>query len=973
MDIDEDKSNKTSIVIKYKKRPLRIFINSGDPYIIFEGKKLYLKKSNLKLAKYLLMKYYKIIKKRIPSRTEMKQKNKKIRGYVTRSRGGVEKKEKESEKTLKEQIARLERESLELKNKILNSEKMRDYNEKQIHEYNDKIGIMESLIRRQEKPEQKAIEAPKQLLLEGPGVKKINEKEYILKVKGKDFKINIDKLAENIEDGIDLIEQEKKRGDINEEEANRLKKDFEKLKIEIENKTQQLKKEEEQLQDDKKIITAKLQSETAKLQSETEKLQGDIEKIKTETTKKLGEETAKIKQEEIKKREEFIQKLNKEKKDITEQLQGEIEKIKQEEQRKKEDIIKVSKKEQEDMKKELNIEINERQKIEEKNKIIDNDLQKMKEELDSKTKEHEIMAANYTKKINIIQKKTNEQKQLDKKIEIQETKNDLKNEYINLENTMNDIKTQKNKITTNIEKKLEDFKNAGLKDRRMTMQNDALAKQFKTIQNSEDAKKIYAQIWNEYYKEGKDTKLRKNFLHTYPDINKYIEIWGEEENKLEEVNNNIKIYNEKKQKLLDELKQKENEEYHLNLELQKQREQPQIQQRNIKQTITKRTSPTKPLPPLETTSQLEPQLAIKPEIVQTTQPEEEKKEGKSRERKKSIIIFDKVLTSLEEELKFLKNKQFTDIIEKMKVNYWYGEPGNSPRVKGFESLQAPIKEIQLSEDKKKEIEELRKKIGPIIKEKVKIAMHPQNPEYGLSIAHPRTYSEVYGALQKGSDDLEGIKEINPEDKKIAENIIRIFTENIKEETQKQTEQEENKEEPKEGNSRYKNFLPDGIDDMKLSEMMDPFKDFAGVVASDELNKITEHVKDNDMNNFGFIYAISKRNTKGPTHWCSCYIDRDQGSCEIFDPQPIVGMSKIFKHNLQKMIEDIGVDHYLRLKENQNMFQAEDSNTCGLHSAIFLMKRFNGIPYFQATHPQSVDMNEKECKNIYSQYKKFGYI
>lgn len=189
-------------------------------------------------------------------------------------------------------------------------------------------------------------------------------------------------------------------------------------------------------------------------------------------------------------------------------------------------------------------------------------------------------------------------------------------------------------------------------------------------------------------------------------------------------------------------------------------------------------------------------------------------------------------------------------------------------------------------------------------------------------------------------------------------------------------QESNPEVYKEGDNRLESDLKNGLFDIDIEHMLEPYKEFLGVYALDEIDDIIEDVKEKDLQKFGFIIANSNRNTPGTTHWLAVYVDPIHNmEIDLFDPQgwPVKIPNKL-KHDLKKMCEELGYDHFLKLKFNEgNVFQDPRENTCGLHSIIFLLKRFNGFTWTQSVIPETINMNEAECKKLFNNYQKYGYI
>ena len=128
---------------------------------------------------------------------------------------------------------------------------------------------------------------------------------------------------------------------------------------------------------------------------------------------------------------------------------------------------------------------------------------------------------------------------------------------------------------------------------------------------------------------------------------------------------------------------------------------------------------------------------------------------------------------------------------------------------------------------------------------------------------------------------------------------------------------------------------------QISEYLDMYNCFAGVVARDEIKNIRKVLP------CGFVINTSERGDVGK-HWVACYIDPCESmSLEYFDslgdPCPLDILEDILY-----LVKHFGIESLLKFKQNNIRFQKETSETCGYMAIHFLQQRFEGIPFITAS-------------------------
>ncbi|GAM28572.1 hypothetical protein SAMD00019534_117480 [Acytostelium subglobosum LB1] len=158
----------------------------------------------------------------------------------------------------------------------------------------------------------------------------------------------------------------------------------------------------------------------------------------------------------------------------------------------------------------------------------------------------------------------------------------------------------------------------------------------------------------------------------------------------------------------------------------------------------------------------------------------------------------------------------------------------------------------------------------------------------------------------------------------------------------------------------------GLYDYEIEQL--PFhKDgFEGVIASDQLDELKP------KQCMSFIMNLDNSHQPG-SHWVACNIDaKGDKSIEYYDSfgdDP----STDFMRRMKQLVEEIDPDVYLKFKVNRVIDQAVNTDTCGLHAIKWLINRYRGVPFKEATGYSDVRREEKRARAMEQRYKKFGYL
>lgn len=164
----------------------------------------------------------------------------------------------------------------------------------------------------------------------------------------------------------------------------------------------------------------------------------------------------------------------------------------------------------------------------------------------------------------------------------------------------------------------------------------------------------------------------------------------------------------------------------------------------------------------------------------------------------------------------------------------------------------------------------------------------------------------------------------------------------------------------------KKYTGKGLNTNEIDKMMRPFgKQYLGTFPADYL----KHFPTSLPRRFGFVMNLDKTEKPG-SHWVAVLVDakRDM-SIEYYDSfaeEP----SNDFLRDIKKVIDQMNINLYLKLKINKIIEQDSNTANCGWHSMNFLSRRFNDIPFREVTKYD----DSKNCEKSINAFKeKFGYI
>ena len=169
------------------------------------------------------------------------------------------------------------------------------------------------------------------------------------------------------------------------------------------------------------------------------------------------------------------------------------------------------------------------------------------------------------------------------------------------------------------------------------------------------------------------------------------------------------------------------------------------------------------------------------------------------------------------------------------------------------------------------------------------------------------------------------------------------------------------------------FDDKGMSNLEIDHVLQKYPEYLGCISHDEIPKILRDVKPQSRG--GFVINTDPHNKPGQ-HWQALYFDaRPNGESEIdwYDSyaDPI---DKKLLHDIKLISNRLNAKTYLKFKENKIIQQNNKSSNCGWFCCEFLIDRFRGKPWIEATKFNDVHNGEAKVEKFKTQYgymKSFG--
>ena len=176
-----------------------------------------------------------------------------------------------------------------------------------------------------------------------------------------------------------------------------------------------------------------------------------------------------------------------------------------------------------------------------------------------------------------------------------------------------------------------------------------------------------------------------------------------------------------------------------------------------------------------------------------------------------------------------------------------------------------------------------------------------------------------------------------------------------------------------GEGRQQGMDPNkGMSNIQIDKVMKKYPEYLGCISHNEFKKkILPHVKPQSR---GGIVINTDPISKPGSHWQSVFWDaRPEGSASIeFFDSFADPLDKQLRRDIKALAEKLDAKTYLKLKENTIQLQDDRTANCGLFAMKFLIDRFRGKPFREASGYDDSVRGEGQIKKFRKQVG-FGYV
>lgn len=172
-----------------------------------------------------------------------------------------------------------------------------------------------------------------------------------------------------------------------------------------------------------------------------------------------------------------------------------------------------------------------------------------------------------------------------------------------------------------------------------------------------------------------------------------------------------------------------------------------------------------------------------------------------------------------------------------------------------------------------------------------------------------------------------------------------------------------------GRGNRKPSIMVGLYDNQIDDMMRHYPEYMGCISRDEIGKL--NIPDN-ISRFGFVYNTvpSNKPTVNEGHWRAIFIDLDnEKEIDHYDSYGEPAEPDI-QAQIKTLLEPFNLPYYLKWKDNRIIDQRANSNNCGYFATSFLMDRFAGKPFKDASGYSNIMAGERKARGL---NKKFKYM
>ena len=163
----------------------------------------------------------------------------------------------------------------------------------------------------------------------------------------------------------------------------------------------------------------------------------------------------------------------------------------------------------------------------------------------------------------------------------------------------------------------------------------------------------------------------------------------------------------------------------------------------------------------------------------------------------------------------------------------------------------------------------------------------------------------------------------------------------------------------------------GDDGLWNTEIDEIFKDklpeeYIPVISNDEMPSLCKYIN-KDTEKFGFIINTDNHDKQG-SHWKAVFISRPEASVEIYDSLVSIPDEKFMK-DLFKLVDCFRDNIMYKVKVNMVRDQSEKTENCGYFAVNFLINRFKGKKFKNASLYDKIDQSG-EGENDIKKFKTF---
>lgn len=156
----------------------------------------------------------------------------------------------------------------------------------------------------------------------------------------------------------------------------------------------------------------------------------------------------------------------------------------------------------------------------------------------------------------------------------------------------------------------------------------------------------------------------------------------------------------------------------------------------------------------------------------------------------------------------------------------------------------------------------------------------------------------------------------------------------------------------------------GLTSCEIQDIMGKYEEFGGVYPVDLIHTAPFTLDEN----VGIIYNTDAQNEPGE-HWCAIYWDADNQSIDVYDSYA-EEIPAIVMREIQTVMDRLKPETYWKFRYNRIKQQRSNSDSCGFFAMRFLIDRFAGKDWKDATGYSEIMKSEKEIDSF---KHKYGYV